>query len=74
MRFLMVWGNVWRIVGTGYVWRIMVGIFCGKSRLMEVSPMFINHGLGGLVPVTVTVTVTVRGQVMLGLRPACPPL
>src|ERR1700761_724904 len=38
MRFLMVWGNVWRVVGTEYVRRIMVGIFRGKSRLAEVSP------------------------------------
>src|SRR6201996_8766002 len=38
MRFLMVWGNVWRVVRTEYVQRIMVGIFRGKSRLAEVSP------------------------------------
>src|SRR6201996_8864018 len=37
-RFSMVWGNVWRVVGTEYVRRIMVGIFRGKSRLAEVSP------------------------------------
>src|SRR6201996_621170 len=37
-RFSTVWGNVWRVVGTEYVRRIMVGIFRGKSRLAEVSP------------------------------------
>src|ERR1700735_1834488 len=37
-RFSTAWGNVWRVVGTEYVWRIMVGIFRGKSRLAEVSP------------------------------------
>src|ERR1700761_4672239 len=37
-RFSTVWGNVWRVVGTEYVRRIMVGIFRGKSRFAEVSP------------------------------------
>ena len=44
VKFLMVWGDVAEIVRMEYVQRVVVGIFCGKSGLVEVSPD-INHNV-----------------------------